>query len=149
MNVLANLNIALIDIATGADSKIIFQHLDMVQSHLKSLYGYHGRVSCLTADLATSQLCLRDGALKTANAMFQKCFSSSLAILLELVLLCAERLGDLSILVEYEEKLQHLSELCVPDSTLKEKYVEEEEMEEDTLAYTSDFGDKGRKAVLV
>jgi hypothetical protein len=59
---------------------------------------------------------------------------------------------DSAVLVEYEEKLQHLSDLCVPGSTLKEKYVVEdgeEEAEEDTLAHTSDFGNKGRQEVLV
>jgi hypothetical protein len=76
--VLANLNIALIDIATGADSKIIGQNLDMVQSHLKALYGYNGRAACLLGDFATTELCLQDGALETANAMFEKCFASSL-----------------------------------------------------------------------
>jgi hypothetical protein len=69
--ILANLNIALIDITTGADSKIICQNLDMAQSHLKLLYGYKGRLTCLSADLATSELCLRDGAVETANAMFE------------------------------------------------------------------------------
>ncbi|KAJ7253872.1 hypothetical protein C8J57DRAFT_1658920 [Mycena rebaudengoi] len=70
--ILANLNIALIDIATGADSKIIRQNLHMA-----------------------AELCLRDDALGTANALFEKCFVAS-QHLSELPLLCLERLGDLS-----------------------------------------------------
>ncbi|KAJ7267734.1 hypothetical protein C8J57DRAFT_1717316 [Mycena rebaudengoi] len=94
--ILANLNIALIDIATGADSKIIRQNLDMAQSHLKALSGYYGINICLVADYATAELCLRDGALGTANAIFEKSFASSLDIDTELALLSAEKLGDLS-----------------------------------------------------
>jgi hypothetical protein len=37
--ILAKLNIAFIDITTGADSKVIQQNLDMAQSQLKALYG--------------------------------------------------------------------------------------------------------------
>ncbi|KAJ7279711.1 hypothetical protein C8J57DRAFT_1570757 [Mycena rebaudengoi] len=92
---MANLNIALIDITTGADSKIICQNLDITQSHLKALFGYHGRVTCLIADFAAAELHLRDGAIGPAKAMFEKCFVSSF-IFTELGLLCAERLGDLS-----------------------------------------------------
>jgi hypothetical protein len=93
--VLANLNIVVIDIATGADSKIICQNLDMAQSHLKALYGFSGKVAYLTADYATAVLQLRDGAIGPVKAMFEKCVASSLDIIPELVLLCAERLGDL------------------------------------------------------
>ncbi|KAJ7217616.1 hypothetical protein C8J57DRAFT_1537603 [Mycena rebaudengoi] len=92
----ANLNLVLIDIATSADSKMIHQNPDMAQSHLKALYGYHGRQLCLAADLAAAELCLRDGYLGTANASFAKCFTSSQQISAELALLCAERLGDFS-----------------------------------------------------
>ncbi|KAJ7233076.1 hypothetical protein C8J57DRAFT_1578277 [Mycena rebaudengoi] len=94
--ILANLNMAIIDIATGADSKIIHQNLDITWSHLKALYGYIGRYMSLVAELATAELCLRDGAIGLANAMFEKCFVSSLNIQQDLTLLCAERLGDLS-----------------------------------------------------
>jgi tetratricopeptide (TPR) repeat protein len=95
--ILANLNIVFIDIATGADSKIIHQNLDMAQSHLKALCGYIGRRTCLFHGFVTAQLCLRDGALGTANAIFEKCLASSLDIVsTELALLCLERLGDLS-----------------------------------------------------
>jgi tetratricopeptide (TPR) repeat protein len=90
------LNSAFIDIATGADSKIIHQNLDITQSHLKALYGYFGRYISLVADNLTAELCLHDGAIGLSNAMFAKCFVSSLDIQQELALLCAERLGDLS-----------------------------------------------------
>jgi hypothetical protein len=57
---------------------------------------------------------------------------------------------DSVIVAEYEEKLQYLSELYVPAGALEEKYiVEDEEEEEDELVQTSDFGDKGRHGVLV
>jgi tetratricopeptide (TPR) repeat protein len=94
--VMANLNLALIEIATGADSKIIFQNLIMAQSHLKAIYGYLGRLACLMADLAAAELRLRDGSIGPVNAMFETCFVSSLDITPQLALLCAEWLGDLS-----------------------------------------------------
>ncbi|KAJ7289589.1 hypothetical protein C8J57DRAFT_433284, partial [Mycena rebaudengoi] len=270
--VMANLNIALIDITTGADSKIICQNLDMARSHLKALYGYPGRLACLTADLAAAELHLQDGAPRTANGMFEQCFPLLLDIDTGLALPCAERLADLptgmngisstlrwggiylslalkskekfhtmqalrclgqifsvegddktalslfnvaldgftfmdvhhwradcmvriadilntrgevmkavglwkaarplfekssqvkdiitldaklaevhsAVMVEYEEKLQHLSELGMPHSTPDEKFVveDEEEEEEDKLVQTSNFGNTGRQGVL-
>jgi tetratricopeptide (TPR) repeat protein len=95
--VLANLNIAFIDITTGADTKIIHQNLDITQSYLEALYGYPGRHTSLTADYVAAELCLRDGAFGTVKAMFEKCFALSLTIDTDLALLCLERLGDLSI----------------------------------------------------
>ncbi|KAJ7290263.1 hypothetical protein C8J57DRAFT_1705704 [Mycena rebaudengoi] len=101
-SILANLNIAFIDIATGADSRIIHQNLDMAQSHLKALYGYYGRHICLIADYTAAELCLRDGTLETTNAyraareIFKKCFVQSQDISTDLALLCLERLGDFS-----------------------------------------------------
>ncbi|KAJ7259618.1 hypothetical protein C8J57DRAFT_1638551 [Mycena rebaudengoi] len=92
--ILAHLNMAIINIATGADSEIIHQNLDMTRSHLRALYGYPCRYACLVADYVAAELCLCDGASGLANAMFEKCFASSPDI--PLALLCAERLGDLS-----------------------------------------------------
>ncbi|KAJ7241125.1 hypothetical protein C8J57DRAFT_1561780 [Mycena rebaudengoi] len=92
--ILANLNIALIDIATGADSKITRKNLVMAQSHSKALYGYLGRLACSTVDLATAELHLGDGSIGPAKGMFEKCFASSVDT--QLALLSAERLGDLS-----------------------------------------------------
>ncbi|KAJ7202432.1 hypothetical protein C8J57DRAFT_1486002 [Mycena rebaudengoi] len=94
--ILANLNIAFIDITTGADLKIVHQNLDITQSHLKALYGYFSKQLSTFSDYIAADLCLRDGAIGLANTMFEKCFVSSLDIQLDLSLLCAERLGDLS-----------------------------------------------------
>ncbi|KAJ7258212.1 hypothetical protein C8J57DRAFT_1720798 [Mycena rebaudengoi] len=93
---MANLNIASIDIATGADSQIIRQNLDMIQSHLKALYGYNGRQISVFSHYVAAELWLRDGTLGAVNAMFEQCFASSLGIDRNLALLCVERLGDLS-----------------------------------------------------
>ncbi|KAJ7206155.1 hypothetical protein C8J57DRAFT_1484863 [Mycena rebaudengoi] len=95
--ILANLNMAFIDITTGADSKIIHQNLDIAQSHFKALYGYFGRHISLVADYVTAELCLRDGALGTVNALYEQFFALSLDIDTDLALQCLERLGDLSI----------------------------------------------------
>jgi tetratricopeptide (TPR) repeat protein len=94
--ILANLNIALVDIATGADSKIICQNLDMDQSHSKALYGRRAKQTSLMVDYVAAELWLRDGALGTAKAMFEKCCALSPDISIELTVLCLERLGDLS-----------------------------------------------------
>ncbi|KAJ7219634.1 hypothetical protein C8J57DRAFT_1254509 [Mycena rebaudengoi] len=68
----------------------------MAQSHGKALYGYNGRQISLYIDHGTAELSLRDGALGTAKAMFEKCFALSPGISIELRHLCLERLGDLS-----------------------------------------------------
>jgi tetratricopeptide (TPR) repeat protein len=94
--ILTNLNIAFINIATGADSKISHQNLDMARSHLKALYGYQGRHICLSIDCVAAELSLRDGAPETASAMFEKCFALSQDMDTDLALLCVERLGDFS-----------------------------------------------------
>jgi tetratricopeptide (TPR) repeat protein len=94
--ILANLNIAFIDIRTGVDSKIIHQNLQMVQSHLTALSGYSGRQTSNFSNSAAAELCVRDGTPGTANAMFAKCFALSRDISTEQQLLYLERLGDLS-----------------------------------------------------
>ncbi|KAJ7254831.1 hypothetical protein C8J57DRAFT_1656907 [Mycena rebaudengoi] len=66
--VLANLNIALIDIATGADSKISCQNLVMVQSGLKAVYGYLGRLACRSFHWHEWNLKYTDGGLHTMQA---------------------------------------------------------------------------------
>jgi tetratricopeptide (TPR) repeat protein len=93
--ILANLNIAFIDIVTGAESQKIVQNLDMAQCHLKALYGLLSRYICVSLDYVAAELSLRDGDLVTANGMFAKCFVSSRNFE-DLPLLCLERLGDLS-----------------------------------------------------
>jgi hypothetical protein len=83
---------------------------------------------------------------KAARPLFER--SSQMKDMIKLDAKLAE--VDSAVLVEYEEKLQHLAELCVPGCTSEEKYViEDEEEEEDTLAHKSDFGDKGRQGVLI
>ncbi|KAJ7265581.1 hypothetical protein C8J57DRAFT_1620523 [Mycena rebaudengoi] len=94
--IMATLNIACIDITTGADSKIIHQNLDMTQSHSRAVYGDYGRQISRIIDYVAAELFLTDGALGTAKAIFEKCFALSLDIDTDLALLCVERLGDLS-----------------------------------------------------
>ncbi|KAJ7268546.1 hypothetical protein C8J57DRAFT_1717249 [Mycena rebaudengoi] len=93
--IITNLNVAIIDITTGVDSKIIHQNLDMTQSHLRALYGHPGRHTSLIADFVAAELWLRDGALGTVNVLLEKCFASSQDFM-GLALHCSERLGDLS-----------------------------------------------------
>jgi hypothetical protein len=86
------------------------------------------------------------GLWKAARPLFER--SSQMKDIIKLDAKLAE--VDSAVLIQYEEKLQHLSKLYVPASTLEEKYiVEDEEEEEDELGQTSDFGDKGRQGVLV
>ncbi|KAJ7265196.1 hypothetical protein C8J57DRAFT_1230218 [Mycena rebaudengoi] len=86
------------------------------------------------------------GLWKAARPLFER--SSQMKDMIKLDAKLAE--VDSAVLVEYDEKIQHLSDLCVPGSTPEEKYfVEDEEVDEDELAQTSDFGDKGRQEVLV
>ncbi|KAJ7248809.1 hypothetical protein C8J57DRAFT_1672681, partial [Mycena rebaudengoi] len=94
--ILANLNIAFIDIATGADSKNIRQNLEVAQYQSKALYGYSGRHMCLFLDHVAAELCLQDGPHGTTREMFEKCSVSSQDILPGLVLDALARLGDLS-----------------------------------------------------
>jgi hypothetical protein len=87
---------AIIDITTGANSKIIHQNLDIAQSHSRTLHGYIGRYTSLVADYVAAELCLRNEDLGPANAMFKKCFALSLDIGTELALLFLEKLGNFS-----------------------------------------------------
>jgi tetratricopeptide (TPR) repeat protein len=92
----ANCNIVCIDITTGVDSKIIGQNLRMAQFHLNALAYDRRQLLSLFIDYAAAELCLRDGLLETANAMFKKCFALCMDFSTDLTLLCLERLGDLS-----------------------------------------------------
>ncbi|KAJ7255997.1 hypothetical protein C8J57DRAFT_1651396 [Mycena rebaudengoi] len=92
----ANLNIAGIDIATGAESKHIRKNLDLAQFHLKVLYGFIAKATSLIADYVAAELCLRDGALGTAREMIEKCLALSQDISTELALHGLERLSDFS-----------------------------------------------------
>jgi tetratricopeptide (TPR) repeat protein len=90
------LNIAGIDIATGAESKHIRKNLDLAQFHLKVLYGFIAKATSLIADYVAAELCLRDGALGTAREMIKKCLALSQDISTELALHGLERLSDFS-----------------------------------------------------
>jgi hypothetical protein len=81
---------------------------------------------------------------KAAGPLFEQ--SSEMQDIIKIDAKLAE--VDSAILVEYEEKLRHLSELHVPVSTPEETYIGEDE-EEDQLAQGKDVGDKGRQGVLV
>ncbi|KAJ7266809.1 hypothetical protein C8J57DRAFT_1618244, partial [Mycena rebaudengoi] len=123
-----------------------------------ALYGFtfmdvhHWRADCMVqiADILNSrgEVMKAVGLWKAARPLFER--SSQRKDITKLDAKLAE--VDSAVLVEYEEKLQHLSELCVPGSPSEEKYVEEDEEEEeekDELAQTSDFGNEGRQGVLV
>jgi tetratricopeptide (TPR) repeat protein len=94
--ILANLNIVCIDIATGADQKIVRQNLDNCKFHGKAFYATRARRICLGADYGAAELCLRDGPHGAAREMFEKCFTQSQDISTEQALLCLERLADYS-----------------------------------------------------
>ncbi|KAJ7249967.1 hypothetical protein C8J57DRAFT_1723780 [Mycena rebaudengoi] len=94
--ILANLNIVCIDIATGADQKIVRQNLDNCKFHGKAFYATRARRICLGADYGAAELRLRDGPHGAAREMFEKCFTQSQDISTEQALLCLERLADYS-----------------------------------------------------
>jgi tetratricopeptide (TPR) repeat protein len=96
-SILANLNIALIDITCGVDSRLIRKSLDQYQLHCGSLYGSPKIALQLETDYRLAELCLRDGDLGTANVIFTSCFAASEKFDIELATVCLERLADLSI----------------------------------------------------
>jgi hypothetical protein len=95
-SILANLNIALIDIASGIDSSLVKKNLDQCQAHCGSLYGYLKADLEYLTDLGLAELCLRDGDLSTANAIFTKWLASSHMLDMETKTRCLEKLADLS-----------------------------------------------------
>ncbi|KAJ7245078.1 hypothetical protein C8J57DRAFT_1680067 [Mycena rebaudengoi] len=85
------------------------------------------------------------GLWKTARPLFER--SSQMKDIIKLDAKLAE--VDSAVLVKYEAKLQHLVDLCVPCIAPEEKYVvEDEEEEEDKLVQTTDFGDNGSTLAL-
>jgi hypothetical protein len=54
--ILANINIAFIDLATGVDSNIVYQNLDNCKFNLKALYGFSAKAISLIADLVAAEL---------------------------------------------------------------------------------------------
>jgi hypothetical protein len=73
----SSLSIALIDIATGVDSKKVYQDLETCRYHMESLSGLPHMVVTLCRDLALADLYLHDGNHTEANVMFSACFASS------------------------------------------------------------------------
>ncbi|KAJ7288958.1 hypothetical protein C8J57DRAFT_1643379 [Mycena rebaudengoi] len=97
---MASLNIALIDIATGVDSKVILKNLEACRYHMKTfntLSGFHQIVTSLLLDLITANLNLRDGNQVAANTMFSACLASpQIRIDMDIMFGCLEHLADLS-----------------------------------------------------
>jgi DTW domain-containing protein YfiP len=86
------------------------------------------------------------GLWKAARPLFKR--SSQLKDITQVDVKLGE--VDSAALVEYEEKPQHLSELCVPGSAPEEEYIAEDKQEEDNkLAHTSEARDTGRQGILV
>ncbi|KAJ7223618.1 hypothetical protein C8J57DRAFT_1482163 [Mycena rebaudengoi] len=96
-SLLANLNVALIDIACGIDSECIRKNLDQCQLRIAALYGLPKTFLELLTNRGLAELCLRDGDLKTANIIFTRCFVSSQNCTMEMTTACLERLADLSV----------------------------------------------------
>jgi tetratricopeptide (TPR) repeat protein len=94
--VLASMNITLIDINTGVDSKYICNNLDITQSHVSMLFGYLKQFPTLFIEYLVAEISLRDGAHETAKEIFEPSFKSNLNIDQQIALLCCEKLGDLS-----------------------------------------------------
>ncbi|KAJ7264339.1 hypothetical protein C8J57DRAFT_1512412 [Mycena rebaudengoi] len=95
--IMANLNIAFIDLASGAEIKNIHQNLDSCQSHLKVIYGVQGKSMSLIADYTATELCLQDGDHVMTNSMFKKFVTPSQKIsAAEPALQGLARLSDLS-----------------------------------------------------
>jgi hypothetical protein len=95
-SILANLNIALIDIACGADPESTRKNLDQCQLHCRTLYGFLKAALEVATDHRLAELCLRNGDLGTANVIFTRSFAWSQEFDMGLAILCLERLADLS-----------------------------------------------------
>jgi hypothetical protein len=112
---------------------------------------HHWRADCMvrTADIWNSRGEVMKAVRfwKAARPLLER--SSQMKDMIKLDAKLAE-VDSAAVLVEYEEKFQHLSELCVPGCAPDEKYVEEDKEEEkDELAQTIDFGNEGRQGILV
>ncbi|KAJ7246446.1 hypothetical protein C8J57DRAFT_1241496 [Mycena rebaudengoi] len=93
-----NLNIVSIDTATGVDSEIIKSAIDTCCLSIKSLHGYTQTHMYLWIDLRLAEIFLQDGDHTAAYELFARTFTSASAqdTFIEEVLLCLERLADLS-----------------------------------------------------
>ncbi|KAJ7257841.1 hypothetical protein C8J57DRAFT_1516717 [Mycena rebaudengoi] len=94
--ILASLNIASIDTATGMDSEIVGQNLSACQLQIKKLHGYEQTFMGLIADIESSKLHIRDGNHVIGNALLVQSFVSSQAVAVDLAIVCLESLADLS-----------------------------------------------------
>jgi hypothetical protein len=95
--VAAKMSIILIDIATGVNSKRVYQDLETCQRHIQLLSGYQQAMTAPWVDVALAELYLHDGNHAAANAKLSACVASSKNDFSILVVLeCLERLADLS-----------------------------------------------------
>jgi tetratricopeptide (TPR) repeat protein len=94
-SILANLNIALIDIASGIDSEPIGKNLDQCRLHCVSLYGFPKAHLEIITEHRLAELCLKDGS-DNANILFTRCFTSSQKFSMDVAIACLEKLADLS-----------------------------------------------------
>jgi hypothetical protein len=104
---------------------------------------HHWRADCMVQIAGIMNNC--GEVMKAARPLFER--SSQMKDITKIDAKLAE--VDSAVLVEYEEQLQRLSELHVTGSAPEEKYIveDEKEEEEDKLAEENDFGDKGRQGV--
>jgi tetratricopeptide (TPR) repeat protein len=98
LGILADLNIVLIETATGVDFKLVLQRLDACRLDIMRVAGlpqiFLGRI----ADQRFAELSLLQGNHNTANTLFSQTLASSLNtnMHMEGALICLERLADLS-----------------------------------------------------
>jgi hypothetical protein len=96
---MASLNVALIDIATGVDSKVISQNLETCRHHInmKTLSGFEQNVALRALDLATANLNLRDGNHIAANTLLSAALASpQIRLAMDVMFGCLDGLADLS-----------------------------------------------------
>ncbi|KAJ7286817.1 hypothetical protein C8J57DRAFT_1495311 [Mycena rebaudengoi] len=97
---MSSLNMALIDICTRVDSKVILKNLEACRYHMKTfkmLSGLNQTLTLHALDLATANLNLRDGNHVAANTLFSACFAFlQIGLMVDIMLECLERLADLS-----------------------------------------------------
>ncbi|KAJ6562772.1 hypothetical protein DFH09DRAFT_1082733 [Mycena vulgaris] len=90
----SRLNIALIDIATGANLGAVHRSLESCRLHFETSSA-HPRV-VLQCDMAGADLYLHEGKLPAAREMFERCFLACWNTYMDGATFCIERLADLS-----------------------------------------------------
>ncbi|KAJ7270477.1 hypothetical protein C8J57DRAFT_1605485 [Mycena rebaudengoi] len=93
-SIMANLNIALIDIPTGVDAKVIRQNLNTCQDELTSLNGFARTATEVWVKTAFADLYLCEQDTRNANAMFLECMTLFGHTMMEGTLFALERLAD-------------------------------------------------------